>query len=483
VPPEGVRQTGMAYVVSVTPDVCLTPMGATAIPVPYPIIGIFENAALLAMSVRMCGRPTFTTASQVTKVMGDEAGTAGGVASGKNMSICESVTASSTVKAEGNQVLRHGDVLKMNNGNTLGTVIFMPGVGPIIVGKSSEGGGGYWHGFKNGVIALLKASKGVAKNAVLGPVSTAYDSFKMTSNLVEHPAALIQPYTEAYHSGGVSEVLGRATPDILMQVFGGKAGGVIEGLSSAEAAATTEMDAAAAVEMDAEPHDTEPMDAVEPDDTVEMDTAPEPEGTDGLTVTGASAVQFMEILDTMLSGLSEEVNALVRKSPSLSEQLIELSKQGWDLVQKEGGGFAKRDIKEMSIPLSNSAAQDVSITAHEAGHAAGPAPPDLPKGNLSEQEYVDQNLNENFLDEGRAQYNAVKVRDEIRSNGGDDIGIPGDNPRDYLDPYNASKNGLVDQDQAIQDMADAMRNETVGNTGKPYPDYYGNAARDRYNRL
>jgi Domain of unknown function (DUF4150) len=135
---EGVRQIGTAYVVSVTPDVCLTPMGATAVPVPYPIIGTFDNAALLAMSVRMCGRPTFTTSSQVTRVQGDEAGTAGGVMSGVNRSTCESVTASTTVRAEGNFILRDGDVLKMNNGNTLGKVVFMPGVGTTILGKATS---------------------------------------------------------------------------------------------------------------------------------------------------------------------------------------------------------------------------------------------------------------------------------------------------------------------------------------------------------
>src|SRR5205807_4017507 len=99
---EGARQTGMAMVVGVLPDVCLTPMGATPVPVPYPIVGWFSNCAIVAQTVRMCGQPTFTTASNVTNVVGDEAGTAGGVKSGVNKSICESVTASSTVKAEGN---------------------------------------------------------------------------------------------------------------------------------------------------------------------------------------------------------------------------------------------------------------------------------------------------------------------------------------------------------------------------------------------
>jgi hypothetical protein len=154
---EGVRQTGVAYVVSVTPDVCFTPMGAAAVPVPYPIIGKFDDAVLLAMSVRMCGRPTFTISSQVSRVQGDEAGTGGGVMSGVNRSTCESVTASATVRAEGNYVLRDGDVLKMNHGNTLGKVVYKPGVGTMILGSPPDHssdpvwkrfGRGLWHAIK-----------------------------------------------------------------------------------------------------------------------------------------------------------------------------------------------------------------------------------------------------------------------------------------------------------------------------------------------
>src|SRR5437763_1855279 len=142
---EGVRETGAAYVISVAHDICFTPMGGASVPIPYPIVGFFSNVAFVAQSVRMCGQPTFTTASQVTSVVGDEAGTDGGVLSGVNMSICESVTASSTVRAEGNRVLRHGDMMKMNKGNTVGMVVYMPGAAPMIVDKSSDEGGGFWH--------------------------------------------------------------------------------------------------------------------------------------------------------------------------------------------------------------------------------------------------------------------------------------------------------------------------------------------------
>jgi hypothetical protein len=299
-PPEGLRETGEALVVSVTPDVCLTPMGATPVPVPYPIVGKFDDVVLVVKSVRMCGRPTFTTASQVTKVMGDEAGTAGGVKSGVNMSICESVTASGTVRAEGNHVLRDGDVLKMNNGNTLGKVVFKPGEGPMILGEHE---GGYLHGLKSGLKAFLEMSKGAAKNAVLGPVYGAYESAKSLANLVKDPAALYRPYAEAYESGGFTEVLGRATPDIVVLLISRKIPVAVEALGSETAAAaelnaakTAATDTAAAAdtaaadatkagdtaELDSTERPTAEMDAVDPDDA---EPTPTP-AADGVTVTG-----------------------------------------------------------------------------------------------------------------------------------------------------------------------------------------------------
>jgi hypothetical protein len=215
---EGVRQIGTAYVVSVTPDVCLTPMGATAVPVPYPIIAKFDDAVLLAMSVRMCGRPTFTTSSQVSRVQGDEAGTGGGVKSGVNRSICESVTASTTVRAEGNFVLRDGDVLKMNNGNTLGRVVYKAGVGTEILGAPSppvlkEFWGpflaGAWDTIKNRVEDSLDWH-----NLIPG-----YGIYKLAKAL-RHPGkffgGIYDHYKKLYHEGGVAEVSGSFAPDAVL---------------------------------------------------------------------------------------------------------------------------------------------------------------------------------------------------------------------------------------------------------------------------
>jgi hypothetical protein len=248
-------------------------MGANPVPVPYPIVGVFSNVALVAQSVRMCGRPTFTTSSQVTRVQGDESGTLYGVKSGTNRSICESVTASTTVRAEGNYILRDGDVMKMNNGNTLGRVIYMPGVGPMILGNPSDPG--FWErfgdaawediqetwdaggGLKGYLMDLYLPGMGQTYNRIksvaddpvgalndLTPIGMMYQSYKATMK-----------YVDAYKKGGVAGVLGRGTVDAAKAGVQYATGEALEPTGAGpDAADTIKTDAAAPAEPD--PGDT-----------------------------------------------------------------------------------------------------------------------------------------------------------------------------------------------------------------------------------
>jgi uncharacterized Zn-binding protein involved in type VI secretion len=189
--------------------------------------------------------------------------------------------------------------------------------------------------------------------------------------------------------------------------------------------------------------------------------------------------QVMDHLDIMLNEFSDQVRHVVRMSPTLSEQLRQLFRDGWSVVRREGGGHIDRDLKEIVIPPGRFD-EEIGNTAHEAGHAMRPAPLEPPRKGLTEAEYVERSVQDDMLEEGHAQYNAAKVRDEIINNRGPDVGIPGEQAKDFKDVYNAHKNGMLDKDQAVEDMADLMRNETTGNTKEPYPDYYGNGARDQY---
>ena len=121
---EATRKTPMARVISTAPDVCKTPVGSTLVPVPYPIVGSFSLSTATKPTVRFTKQQAFTTGSKITNVTGDEAGVGGGVKSGVNVSLCGFITYSTTVKAEGENVVRHNDTMWMNNKNTVGRVNF-----------------------------------------------------------------------------------------------------------------------------------------------------------------------------------------------------------------------------------------------------------------------------------------------------------------------------------------------------------------------
>lgn len=122
--PEGARKVSQMSVVCTTPDVCKTPRGCTTVSVAYQIIGSLADSASTSPNVRFAGSPAFMLdKSTITKVAGDEAGTAGGVQSGTNISNCEPVEGCKTFRVNGKQVVAHGDKFKMNNGNTFGKAV------------------------------------------------------------------------------------------------------------------------------------------------------------------------------------------------------------------------------------------------------------------------------------------------------------------------------------------------------------------------
>lgn len=131
---EGAPKTHEAKVICLCPDVCLTPVGPSLQPVPYPIIGYFDEAINSHANVKFKGVPTFTIQSAIRGVKGDEAGTGGGVTSGSHASIgyiCAQ-SFSTTVRIGKNNVVRDADMMAMNGsspngpGNTVGRVVYCP---------------------------------------------------------------------------------------------------------------------------------------------------------------------------------------------------------------------------------------------------------------------------------------------------------------------------------------------------------------------
>jgi len=105
-----------ALIVCELPDYVRSPKRV----VPYQIVARHEEAVNVSPDVKFKGTPATTMATRVPTVHGDEAGKAG-IKSGTVKGECKPIAnQSSTVKANGNQVLRHDTKWTMNCGNTTG---------------------------------------------------------------------------------------------------------------------------------------------------------------------------------------------------------------------------------------------------------------------------------------------------------------------------------------------------------------------------
>ncbi|MET3601887.1 DUF4150 domain-containing protein [Martelella mangrovi] len=130
IPRELSRDTGDGLLISITPDVCLTPVGSTKVPIPYTITAKQADDANTCPTVRATGKRVHTMGSLITTCSGDEPGTAKGIKSGTVGSVCQPKGHSATVNAGGKPVIRHNDVWTMNNGNTVGKLTYVKDTSP-----------------------------------------------------------------------------------------------------------------------------------------------------------------------------------------------------------------------------------------------------------------------------------------------------------------------------------------------------------------
>ena len=126
-PREGLRDTDEARIVSLSPDVCLTPIGSSVVPIPYPVVDFCGHDTNYTPSVRFTGKKAMVMRSCTSHVHGDAAGVRKGVKSGTVGSICEPIGHADQVRAEGSHVIRHLDEFWMNNRNTKGEAVFVRG--------------------------------------------------------------------------------------------------------------------------------------------------------------------------------------------------------------------------------------------------------------------------------------------------------------------------------------------------------------------
>jgi len=116
----GIVHKGSGGMSPIFPDVCKTPVGPSVIPIPYPNIGQAADTTGGPTSVTVDGKMPMVKGAKYATSSGDEAGTAGGVISGKTKGACEFILYSFDVKIEGKNVCRMGDTLFHNDKNGMG---------------------------------------------------------------------------------------------------------------------------------------------------------------------------------------------------------------------------------------------------------------------------------------------------------------------------------------------------------------------------
>lgn len=116
----GISHKGSGGMSPIFPDVCKTPTPGGPVPIPYPNVGKASDTSSGPTSVKTDGQMPMTQGSKYALSSGDEAGSVGGVVSGKVKGACEFMNYSFDVKFEGKNACRLGDPLFHNEKNGMG---------------------------------------------------------------------------------------------------------------------------------------------------------------------------------------------------------------------------------------------------------------------------------------------------------------------------------------------------------------------------
>ncbi|HET6150896.1 MAG TPA: DUF4150 domain-containing protein [Polyangia bacterium] len=116
----GISHMGSGGKSLVFPDVCKTPTPAGPVPIPYPNLAESSTLQSGSSTVTIEGQPAAIKGCNYSLSSGDEAGSAGGVASSKIKGKAEFILYSFDVKIDGQNACRMGDMMTHNDKNAVG---------------------------------------------------------------------------------------------------------------------------------------------------------------------------------------------------------------------------------------------------------------------------------------------------------------------------------------------------------------------------
>lgn len=116
---QGITNKGSGAVVVSGPDVCLTPMGSSVVPIPYTNVARSVSLADGSKTVKIEGAMGAIDGCCYKKSTGDEPGSNKGVGSGTIKDKAEFINYSFDVKIEGKGACRNSDPMTQNNKNAM----------------------------------------------------------------------------------------------------------------------------------------------------------------------------------------------------------------------------------------------------------------------------------------------------------------------------------------------------------------------------
>lgn len=117
---QGISSTNSGAVTVGGPDVCLTPMGSSLVPVPYTNVARSATLADGSKTVKIDGGMGAIDGCRYSTSTGDQSGSGKGVGSGTVGDRAEFINNSHDIKIEGQGVCRNSDPMTHNNKNAMG---------------------------------------------------------------------------------------------------------------------------------------------------------------------------------------------------------------------------------------------------------------------------------------------------------------------------------------------------------------------------
>lgn len=184
--------------------------------------------------------------------------------------------------------------------------------------------------------------------------------------------------------------------------------------------------------------------------------------------------------------LGKKTNEMIEKSPTMKAKIVGLrnEKPPWTIrknVPPKKGSFCDRDNHLIVIDPNESEEEIATGLAHELGHATFTLPPAPTLASATDGEnYILKNVENNFTDEGNAQFVACQVVVELKAKGVK-TQAPADNDKEFQGIYDKFLAKKLTKDQAVLEMAKLFKKLKTSTDNKTYYQYYGEPLMKQWN--